>query len=205
MGPARLGALLALAILPAATLASASSVSAEPPTSGTERAPGADPNEERAPEFKLKAAFLFQFIRYTSWPDSAFENERQPIELVIVGKDPFGKLLEATFGKKRLHGRAVIITRLAKVPATVRGHMLIASGLSPADEDQLVRICKGKPVLLFGDKDGYAERGGCGNFFLDRNKVRFAINTASVKAAGLSMSSELLKLARIVDKRGSQR
>jgi hypothetical protein len=197
--------LTAAALPPVAALASGAIGAFEPSTSSNEPRPGSDPREERDLEYKLKAAFLYQFIRYTAWPDTALENERQPIELVIVGKDPFGKLLEATFRKKTLHGRSVVITRLAAVPQAARGHLMFSNGLSPADEDKLIRICRGKPILLLGDGAGFAARGGCGNFFLERNKVRFAINPANVKAAGLAMSSELLKLAKIVHKSEAER
>ena len=193
-------ALLAVATLTAASLPPVAPVAAGPSTSI-----GFDPSEERAEEYKLKAAFLYQFIRYTNWPATAFENKRQPIEIVIVGTDPFGKLLEATFEKKALHGRSVIITRLAVVPHVARGHLMFASGLSAADEAKLIRTCKGKPILLLGDRAGFAVRGGCGDFFLERNRVRFAINPSNVKAAGLAMSSELLKLARIVEKSEAER
>jgi hypothetical protein len=43
------------------------------------------------------------------------------------------------------------------------------------------------------------------NFFLERNKVRFEINDAAVHREGLNISSQLLKLARIVKEDGGGR
>jgi len=53
-------------------------------------------------------------------------------------------------------------------------------------------------VLIVGETDHFASHGGCIGFFIDSNKVRFEINVDAAKRAELDVSSQVLKLARIV-------
>lgn len=161
--------------------------------------------DDLLPEYRIKAAFLYNFIRYTTWPREAFQGKEQPIELLIVGEDPFGAVLESTFRDKSLHGRKVTFRRSAKVPDEIRAHLVFCNGLSGARLTDLLARCKGSPILLIGDEEGLAERGACASFYIDDNKVRFAINVEAAKKNGLAISSELLKLARIVKTGGAPR
>lgn len=154
-------------------------------------------------EYKIKAAFLYNFLRYTTWPEGALGKEGKPIELVVVGKNPFGTSLDSTFDKKKVHGRPVHIRYLSKMPKEPSGHLVFATGLSRAEEDQLLKAFKGKPTMLIGDSKGYAERGSCANFYIKDSKVRFQVNPDEVKRNGLEISSQLLKLASIVKTKGA--
>ena len=55
-------------------------------------------------EYKVKAAYLLNFIRYTEWPVGTLHNNN-PIIICILGKDPFGNLLEQAFSGKDISER----------------------------------------------------------------------------------------------------
>ena len=55
-------------------------------------------------------------------------------------------------------------------------------------------------VLTVSDIPGFSQRGGMIGFILDGDRVRFDVNLASAKEAGLTLSSELLKVATNVRK-----
>ncbi|MEM7305563.1 MAG: YfiR family protein [Planctomycetota bacterium] len=153
-------------------------------------------------EYKLKAAFLFNFIRYTTWPKGTFKRKDEPITLLIVGKDPFGALLDKTFEGKKVQGRSVVIRRVAELPRTLDAHLVYCCGLAAKTRSELLTRTSKQAVLVVGEVDGFAQAGACINMFLERQKVRFEINTGVAKRKGLSISSELLKLARIVKTEG---
>ena len=160
----------------------------------------ADPESasDAFPEYKIKAAFLYNFIRYTTWAEGALGGKNEPIELLVVGNDPFGKTLHATFEGKELHGRKVVIRHTRRPPEKLKAALVFAKGLSAEDEASLLKACKGKPILLIGDEKGLAEKGACANFHVEEKKVRFQVNTEVAKANKLAISSQLLKLAQIV-------
>ena len=153
---------------------------------------------EAVSEYKIKAAFLYNFIRYTTWPKGALGKDGTPIELLVIGKNPFATTLDSTFAGKTLHGRKVHISYAPATPKDISAHMVFVIGLSQAEEDLLIKRFHGKPTMLIGDSDGFAERGACANFYLKDSKVRFQVNPDEVKRGGLEISSQLLKLATIV-------
>ena len=53
----------------------------------------AEPNATSI-EYKLKAVFLLNFAKFIEWPDQAFSDKASSIAICIVGKDPFGGLIE---------------------------------------------------------------------------------------------------------------
>ncbi len=67
--------------------------------------------------------------------------------------------------------------------------------------DQILDAAHGGAVLTIGNTLGFAQRGVIINFYLEDQKVRFEINVDAAKREKLTISSQLLKLARIVTDR----
>jgi hypothetical protein len=63
---------------------------------------------------------------------------------------------------------------------------------------EILNSLKGTSALVVGESEGFAERGGEIQFFLEDNKLRFAINVDAIHRARLTVSSKLLALAKIV-------
>ena len=57
---------------------------------------------------------------------------------------------------------------------------------------------RGLPVLTVGESEGFAAQGGCVNFYIEANKIRFEVNLQAAKQQHLRISAKLLALARIV-------
>lgn len=150
-------------------------------------------------EYRVKAAQLYHFIRYTTWPERCFEKESSPIVVLVVGEDPFGKHLDAALAGKEIDGRKIVLRRSEEVPEKPTAHLIFEGGLSHKEQERLLAACEGLPILLFGDREGYARAGACVNFFFKEGNVRFAVNKNGAIARGLEISSQLLKLARIVE------
>lgn len=169
------------------------------------RKPAREPGDGGPDEYRVKAAFLFNFVRFTKWPESALGKKDDPIEILVVGQDRFGDHLKDTFKGKRLHERDVVVHHVKEVPKHPKGHVIFASALSERDEVTLIERCAGKPILLVGDRSGFAALGGGANFYLDEKHVRFQVNTDELKRAKLTMSSQILKLADIVKTKGGDK
>ena len=176
------------------------------PTATARGAPAPQRADPERGEHELKAAFLYNFIRYTTWPRSSFENSRSPIVLTVVGTDPFGETLESTFKDKRLHGRSVEIKRHKRVPkGALHGHLIFAASLSAKDRKVLLERCADRAMFVVGEAAGFGEQGACANFFLEDQRIRFEMNPGAIRKARIDVSSELLKLARIVETKGVTR
>ncbi len=192
--PFRTRGLARLARVAAAAVACVALVSADPV-----RHADATTEPTTSEEYRVKAAFLYNFIKYTSWPAAAFEEEESPIVVAIVGDDPFGDVLDATMKGKRVGGRSLQISRLAQVPDDVSAHIAFTDSKSKVGREYVQNAAR-HPVLVVDDRDGTVKSGAQVGFYVASGRVRFEVNLSKVKESDLTISSELLKLARIVGK-----
>jgi hypothetical protein len=155
-------------------------------------------DEARPSEYDVKAAFLFHFARLTEWPRSTLP-ERQPFVVAVLGHDPFGPALDRVLEKQSAHGRPLEIHRansLEELPATAH---IVFIGASEREDARILRHFRGRHVLTVGERAGFCEAGGIVNFLVTaEGRVRFEINLRAAEASGLRVSSQVLKLARIV-------
>jgi len=79
-------------------------------------------------------------------------------------------------------------------------HLLFVSASEEKRVDTIIAALQSRPVLLVGESEGFAQRGGIIRFFLAANKVRFEINAAAAKQRGVRLSAQLLKLGTAVGK-----
>jgi hypothetical protein len=160
------------------------------PTAGLAR--GAD---ENALELAVKAAFLYKFQLYVTWPDRAFVSATSPFNLCIVGLHPFGPLIDRVTSGQTVGSHAVVIRRLASVAATDNCEMMYLGTSDPRfARDQLAAV-SGLPVLTVTDEMEDASAKGVVNFMIIDHRVRFEIDTATASRRGLSISSKLLGVA----------
>ena len=156
-------------------------------------------NGSQASEYELKAALLHKFVKYVEWPTARFSDASAPIVIGVLGKDPFGEVLERTFGGKKHGERPFELVRFKDVDDGRRCHVLFVPQGERNQEKRLLQAVAGQSVLVVGESSGFAARGGTINFYIEDEKhLRFEINADAAKAEGLAISSNLLKLARIV-------
>lgn len=147
----------------------------------------------------VKAAFLFKFTHFVEWPAASFPDAAAPYVVGILGKDPFGAVLEETLGNKRVNGRKFSIVR-AESPEGLKGcHVLYVSASESGRKAEVLGALKGTGILVVGDSAGFARAGATLNFILEERRVRLEINPAASARAGLKVSSKLVQICRVVE------
>jgi hypothetical protein len=176
---------------------------------------GKDSDEPvRNREYKIKAAFLYNFLRTVDWPEGRFADGNEPWVIGIVGKDPFGDIFDQV-ADKGVKGRQVLIRRFPGVqdtpPADPRKdrravqtdewrkcHLLFVCGSEQASISYTLQRVAGFSVLTVGEVQGFLEMGGCINFIPTAEKGDFEINLDACKQARLEVSSKLIRIAQRV-------
>jgi hypothetical protein len=153
-----------------------------------------------SPEYQLKAVFLFNFAQFVEWPASAFPAPDAPLVICILGDDPFGPYLDETVRGESVNSRPLQVRRYHEVREIRTCHVLFVSRQSQGQLQEVLDSLKGRSVLTVADFEGFASHGGMIRFVTDRNRIRFRINVEASKAAGLTLSSKLLRSAQIVPK-----
>lgn len=151
-----------------------------------------------APEYQLKAVFLFNFTQFVEWPPPAFETATSPIVIGILGSDPFGAYLDDTVKNETINGRPLSIERYTKVEDVKLCHVLFISRSETPRLQQILTGLKNKNILTVSEIENFSRLGGMIRFTTVENKVRLRINLEATKAANLTISSKLLRPAEIV-------
>ncbi len=162
------------------------------------RVPGARAEDGAPGEYEIKAAFLYNFARYVEWPDDAVKEPRDAFVVSILGEDPFGGVLDRIAERKTVQDKRIVVRRLKSMADYTPCHLLFIASSEEARLAEVADRLKAAPVLTVGDGAGWARRGTVMSFTMEERKVRFEANLEAAKRTGLKISSQLLRLARIV-------
>jgi hypothetical protein len=148
-------------------------------------------------EFEIKAAYLYTFGRFVEWPQRPPRDDAG-FTICVLGTDPFGAALDATLADGVMHGRKVVARRIATPQDAHACHILFISASEERRLTAIVQSLNQSDVLTVSDIPQFAARGGMIQFVTAGSRVRFEINLPSARGAGLTMSSELLRVASAV-------
>jgi hypothetical protein len=147
-------------------------------------------------EHQVKAVFLFNLAQFVEWPAKAFPEPGAPLIIGVLGEDPFGSYLDETLRGESVRSRPLMLQRYRRVSEIKVCHMLFISRSESDRLDQIFATLRGRNVLTVGDADDFISRGGMIRLVTEKNKIRIRINVGAVRAAGLTISSKLLRLAQ---------
>jgi hypothetical protein len=158
-------------------------------------APGAAALARTPLEIAIKATYLYKFGPFVEWPATSFDSPTSPLNLCVVGTDPFGAVLDQAAQGQRLAAHPIVVRRLA-APST-RCHIAYIEG-TDAFVAETLEALRGSAVLTVTDRPRGAATRGIINFVVEANHVRFDIDESAASRSGLNVSSKLLTLARAV-------
>lgn len=143
-------------------------------------------------EAALKVAFLYNFALYTEWPSLG-----PAFEICVVGKAGLGEALDA-LARKEIAGRPIRIRRLDAGPVSAECNLLFVAAESERLGALLAPLAA-RPVLTVAENDAAPPARPMLRLALDQGRLSFDVNQTAARAAGLSFSAKLLRLARNVN------
>jgi hypothetical protein len=149
-------------------------------------------------EYQIKAAFLFNFVQFVTWPPDAFASSGAPLEIGILGDDPFGSALEEVVRGESVNSHRLVVVRSQNIGDLMGCQMIFVSRSEAGQVTGILSQVNSRPILTVSDIDHFAEDGGDIAFYLSDGKVRFQINPGSVRHGGMAISSQLLNLGQLV-------
>ena len=141
-------------------------------------------------EYRLKAAFVYNFALFTEWPPEVGPT----LNLCIHGQDPFGEELDELQGKA-VGKRSIALQRKASVDSLKGCQLVFVSAQGMRSLARVLDELRERPVLTVADSPGAARQGAMLNLAVAQNKVTFEANLQAARAARLTLSSKLLRLA----------
>ncbi len=153
------------------------------------------PQGSKPTEYQVKAAYLFNFGRFVEWPAKITAAKVNSFAICVLGRDPFGPILDATIAGETIDGKNVVARRISRPQDAVNCRILFISSSEERQLKEIVAALDTASVLTVSDMPEFARRGGMVQFILEANRVRFEVNLAPAERTGLTLSSQLLKLA----------
>ena len=156
--------------------------------------------QSRPTESQVKAAYLFNFGKFVRWPVMA--NSVDSLRICVLGKNSFGNVLEATVKGEAISGKPVTARDIPSMHEADGCHILFVSMSEESHLGAILASAKRLPVLTVSDIPHFAERGGMIGLVNQEDRIRFEVNVTPIEDSGLTVSSELLKVAlRVIRKR----
>ena len=143
-------------------------------------------------EYAVKAEYLAKLPPFIDWPPGSFDSAAAPINLCVLGSDPFGAVLDKAAGAEVL-ARVIAVRRLPSPDLAGVCHILYLGA-----SQTLPQALSSRPVLTVSDSDSTPAMI---QFVVRQNHVRFVIDDGAARRAGVHISAKLLALAVSV-KRG---
>lgn len=145
-------------------------------------------------ETDVKAAFAFNFLRYTDWPRTALDGAEAPLVIGVSGAPEILERLAALAEGQRIGEHRVVVRSVRADDPPAGLHALYLGGADPSIPSAL----RGRAVLTVSDSPDFIRRGGMIGLLVVDRRVRFEINRGAVRRARLQLSAQLLSLATVV-------
>jgi len=145
----------------------------------------------------VAAAYLVNFVRFTTWPSAALPDST-PLVVCVEGNDSVADSLARLTLNRAVKGRTLSVRRTSVDGVLDACHVFYGANLNGDRGERLIRATSHLPILTVSDSTDFAKRGGVANFFIDDGRMRFSVNPDAAVRARLRISSNLLSLARIV-------
>jgi hypothetical protein len=158
---------------------------------------------EIAPEYQIKAAFLYKFGNYVEWPKSSSESAPGSFTIGVVGANDLARYLTDMVRDRKVGGKPVVVLPLqpGDVPRGVQ--VLFIGRAAQGETGSILATLRDEPVLTVTESAGAKPAGGVINFVIVDNRVRFDVALAAARQRNLKISSRLLEVARKVSGRSS--
>ncbi len=145
-----------------------------------------------ADEMDLKAAFIYNFTLFTTWPEP-----KQNLMLCVLGDERFLAQLSKFTGQKS-SGTTIHVQKIYGITEAQSCDVLFIDRNEHFHSDQVHKTLEKLPVLTIGES-GMADHSGVMILLVrDQNRIAFEIDQNAAVSAGLTLSYKLLKLARKV-------
>ncbi|MBJ6748744.1 YfiR family protein [Geomonas anaerohicana] len=148
-------------------------------------------------EYQVKSAMVYNMAKYIEWPADAFSGTGAPLVVCCLGRGPFTAALEQYRGKTVL-GHPLQVRRVQPGEELGICHLLVVSGVEKRYLAGILDQARRRSLLTVSDQPDFARLGGIIGLVEIEGRVRFEINVKAAQQSRFKISSQLLKLARIV-------
>ena len=148
-------------------------------------------------EYQVKVAMIYNILSYVDWPAELFSTENPPLTICVYGNGPLDRVVTTLNGRQQ-KGRLLTVRKISTGEDVNKCQVLVINASEKAQIATLLGKIGSAAVLTISDLNGFAEVGGMIELSKERSRIRLEINLTAARQHRIKISSQLLKLARIV-------
>ena len=156
--------------------------------------------QQKPSEYQVEAAYLYNFGRFVEWPAKGTLPQDSSFSICVLGEDPFGQALDTTLAGETIGKQRVTARRISSPQMSDDCQILFISSSEANRLNKIMEALDKSAILTVSDIPQFSQRRGMIQFVLEENRIRFEVNLTAAQRAGLTLSSELLKVATVVRK-----
>jgi hypothetical protein len=145
-------------------------------------------------EHELKAAYLYNFAVFTTWPTERSAQEGALNFCVYAGERQAASL--GSLQGRKIRERSIQVRQVLTPAETIGCHVLFVGGKSADEAMPMLEAVRDSATLSVTDAPDMAPNSAVISMALDRGKLAFDVNLQNARRARLVLSSKLLNLAR---------
>jgi hypothetical protein len=150
-------------------------------------------------ERSVKAAFLYKFLSYVEWPESATGPTGSPLTIGVVGADDIAAELSKAIQDRSVNNRPLAVKRLNDGDSLAGIQVLFIGGSDSARLERWLKPAQARSVLTVTEAEDSAKSGVI-NFVPVDGRIRFDVSLEAAERTNLKLSSRMLSVARVVQK-----
>ena len=148
-------------------------------------------------EDAMKGLYIYKFIKFVEWPATRLGPAEDPFHICVAGDERINALAKE-LDQKSIRGKKVVLVNLAKQPSSKDCQIVFVSVNETWRLKDILAQLSGQPTLTVSDAPNFVKHGGMIGFVFDGDHLSFEINQAAALRAQLSISAQLLSLAKAV-------
>jgi YfiR/HmsC-like len=156
--------------------------------------------QQRPSEYQVEAAYLYNFGRFVEWPAKGTTAQTSRFIVCILGEDPFGQALDTTLAGETIGNQRVVARRISSPQMSGDCQILFISSSEANRLNKIIEALDKAAILTVSDIPQFSQHRGMIQFVSEENRIRFEVNLTATQRAGLTLSSELLKVATVIRK-----
>lgn len=150
-------------------------------------------------ERQVKAAYIYNFGRFIAWPEASRRSTPGPFKIGVLGDDLLADELASLLSDRSIRDHVIEVVRIRTPEDLLPLRILVIGEIDLTRWAPALNTLRDRPVLIVGSAPDFARATGHIGFYVADQRVRFAINPATLRRSNLQASSRLLSLALVVD------
>ncbi|MCZ2355966.1 MAG: YfiR family protein [Bacteroidia bacterium] len=141
----------------------------------------------------MKSAYLYKICNAVSW-----SNPNSQFVITIYGENSNGGTI--TIPKDKLiNKQPILIQQTAKISEIGSSNALFICDSEIGRLESILKSIQGKPIMTFGDTEGFGKRGVMINFVVRKNRVTYSINRTSLGKSGFILPNQIVETAAYIN------